>query len=66
MKSLVPSPGATRFWIVQFPGASNRAFDQEGFRGEFSAKAPGLAEAMEREDSGMHTTDSVGLMGLAK
>ncbi len=59
MKSFVPGPGGTRFRIVQFPGASNRAFDQEAFRREYLAKAPGLAEAMELQDSGMHTTDSV-------
>ena len=59
MKSFVPGAGGTRFRIVQFPGASNRAFDQEAFRREYLAKAPGLAEAMERQDSGMHTTASV-------
>jgi mannose-6-phosphate isomerase-like protein (cupin superfamily) len=59
MKSFVPGPGGTRFRIVQFPGASTRAFDQEAFRREYLVKAPGLAEAMERQDSGMHTTDSV-------
>ena len=59
MKSFVPGPGGTRFRIVQFPGASTRAFDQEAFRREYTVKAPGLAEAMERQDSGMHTTDSV-------
>ena len=59
MKSFVPGPGGTRFRIVQFPGASNRPFDQEAFRREYLAKAPGLAEAMELQDSGMHTTDSV-------
>ena len=58
MKSFVPGPGGTRFRIVQFPGASNRAFDQEAFRREYLAKAPGLAETIE-PDSGMHTTDSV-------
>jgi mannose-6-phosphate isomerase-like protein (cupin superfamily) len=59
MGSFVPGPGGTRFRIVQFPGASSRAFDQEAFRREYLVKAPGLAEAMERQDSGMHTTDSV-------
>jgi mannose-6-phosphate isomerase-like protein (cupin superfamily) len=59
MKSFVPGPGGTRFRIVQFPGASTRAFDQEAFRREYLVKAPGLAEAMELKDSGMHTTDSV-------
>jgi mannose-6-phosphate isomerase-like protein (cupin superfamily) len=59
MKSFVPGPGGTRFRIVQFPGASTRAFDQEAFRREYLIKAPGLAEAMELHDSGMHTTDSV-------
>jgi mannose-6-phosphate isomerase-like protein (cupin superfamily) len=59
MKSFVPGPGGTRFRIVQFPGASTRAFDQEAFRREYRVKAPGLAEAMELQDSGMHTTDSI-------
>jgi len=59
MKSFVPGPGGTRFRIVQFPGVSTRAFDHEAFRREYLAKAPGLAEAMEAQDSGMHTTDSV-------
>ena len=59
MTSFVPPAGGTRFRIVQFPGASNRAFDQEAFRREYLAKAPGLAEAMELRDSGMHTTHSV-------
>jgi mannose-6-phosphate isomerase-like protein (cupin superfamily) len=59
MESFVPGPGGTRFRIVQFPGASTRAFDQEAFRHEYLVKAPGLAEAMELRDSGMHTTDSV-------
>ena len=59
MQSFVPGPGGTRFRIVQFPGASDRPFDQEAFRREYLAKAPGLAEAMELQDVGMHTTDSV-------
>ncbi len=59
MQSFVPGPGGTRFRVVQFPGVSNRAFDQEAFRREYSVKAPGLAEAMELQDSGMHTTDTV-------
>jgi mannose-6-phosphate isomerase-like protein (cupin superfamily) len=59
MKSFVPGPGGTRFRIVQFPGVSTRAFDQEAFRREYLIKAPGLAEAMELQDPGMHTTDSV-------
>src|SRR5215208_6435722 len=59
MKSFVPGPGGTRFRIVQFPGASTRAFDQEAFRREYLAKAPGLAESLELHDSGMHTTESV-------
>ena len=59
MQSFVPGAGGTRFRIVQFPGASTRAFYQEAFRREYLVKAPGLAEAMERQDSEMHTTDSV-------
>ncbi len=59
MTSFVPGPGGTRFRIVQFPGVSSRPFDQAAFRREYLIKAPGLAEAMEAQDSGMHTTDSV-------
>ena len=59
MTSFIPGPGGTRFRMVQFPGASDRAFDQEAFRREYLSKAPGLAESMELQDSGMHTTDSV-------
>ena len=59
MTSFVPGPNGTRFRIVQFPGASSRAFDQEAFRREYRAKAPGLAETLELEDSGFHTTDTI-------
>lgn len=59
MTSFVPGPGGTRFRIVQFPGASSRAFDQEAFRREYRAKAPGLAETLELEDSAFHTTDTI-------
>ena len=59
MTSFVPGPNGTRFRIVQFPGASSRPFDQEAFRREYRAKAPGLAETLELEDSGFHTTDSI-------
>lgn len=45
--------------VVQFPGTSTRAFNQHSFRKEYLAKAPGLAESMELQDSGMHTTESV-------
>ena len=59
MTSFVPGPNGTRFRIVQFPGASSRAFDQEAFRREYRTKAPGLAETLELEDSGFHTTDTI-------
>ncbi|HYW32913.1 MAG TPA: cupin domain-containing protein, partial [Gemmatimonas sp.] len=43
----------------QGPGVSTRALDPDVFRREYLVKAPGLADSMEAQDSGMHATDSV-------
>ncbi|MEO6001755.1 MAG: cupin domain-containing protein [Opitutus sp.] len=59
MKSFVPGPGGSRFRIFRLPGISERAFDAQAFQREFASKAPGLANAMEEDGSGMHTTDTV-------
>lgn len=59
MTSFVPPIGGTRFRLVEFPPASKRPFDAEAFHREFLSQAPGLAESGEKEDQGMHTTDSV-------
>jgi mannose-6-phosphate isomerase-like protein (cupin superfamily) len=65
MASFVPGPGGTRFRIVRFPPAheiSNallNGFNTAAFQQEFRAKAPGLAETHEADESGMHTTDTI-------
>lgn len=65
MSSLVPGPGATRFRICHMlpAGAWDQArkegVDLEAARREYAAKTPGLAEAMEPKNPGMHTTDTV-------
>jgi mannose-6-phosphate isomerase-like protein (cupin superfamily) len=59
MESFVPPVGGTRFRIVEFPAQSGLPFDSEAFHQEFLKLAPGLAESEERENPGMHTTDSV-------
>jgi len=65
LNSLVPSPGETRFRIVRFPSARERAraeasgFDSKALAREYLEKAPGLAEAHEPDGSGMHTTPTV-------
>lgn len=59
MKSFVPGPGGSRFRIFRLPGLSERPFDAQAFQREFASKAPGLANAMEEDGSGMHTTDTV-------
>ena len=65
MSSFVPGPMGTRFRMVRFPptheilNGLQQAFDAEALQKEFVAKAPGLAETHETEDSGMHTTETV-------
>ena len=59
MKSFVPGPGGSRFRVFRLPGFSRRAFDAEAFQREYLRKAPGLADAMEKNGAGMHTTDTV-------
>lgn len=65
MASLVPEPGETRFRIMrvaptqEFVRALEKGIDMEAARQEALTKFPGLAEAMETADPGMHTTDTV-------
>ena len=65
LRSLVPSPGETRFRIVRFPSslevarAAEAGIDQEALAREYLEKAPGLAEAHESDGSGMHKTQTV-------
>ena len=65
MSRFVPGPTGTRFRIVRLPptheilNGLQQAFDAAALQQEFFAKAPGLAETHETEDSGMHTTATV-------
>lgn len=60
--TFVPSPGETRLMMVTFPPDSvmmRADFDPAAFGAEFEQNAPGLAERFERDNPGMHTTDSI-------
>ena len=65
MSSLVPGPEGTRFRICQFPSdqvwarAIEEGIDLAAALREYSAMTPGLTEAMEVENPGMHTTDTI-------
>ena len=65
MSSFVPGLGGTRFRISrmapqqEIARALEKGIDLEAVRQEALAKFPGLAEAMETENIGMHTTDTV-------
>jgi mannose-6-phosphate isomerase-like protein (cupin superfamily) len=65
MDSFVPSPGGTRFrFFVTLPEERwttllEQGKDMAALFEEFRSKAPGLAESMEVEDPGMHTTDTI-------
>jgi mannose-6-phosphate isomerase-like protein (cupin superfamily) len=64
MTTFVPGDGGTRFLITVFPPANTRPprgkkAPLPPTRAEFVAALPGLAESMESESVGMHTTDTV-------
>lgn len=65
MASFVPGPGGTRFRITVNPPAQEleraleEGIDLAAIQQELLAKVPGLAEALEIEDPGMHTTDTI-------
>jgi hypothetical protein len=57
-----PLPGGARVAQVVFPGAEDGGgvpSDLESAASEFEAKLPGLLGAMETDDPGMHTSDTV-------
>lgn len=59
---ITPAIGETRLMIVRFPPDSVMAdpsFDPEAADAEQRLHLPGLAERFERENPGMHTTDSI-------
>jgi mannose-6-phosphate isomerase-like protein (cupin superfamily) len=63
MKSFVPGPDGTQFRLFRIPGSGSRPkdfrVDPEAIRKEYAAKVPGLAESGERDNPGMHTTDTI-------
>jgi mannose-6-phosphate isomerase-like protein (cupin superfamily) len=62
MTSFAPGPGGTRFLITVFPPAGQGlepGMDPTVLSGEMVSKLPGLGDAMERDNPGMHTTDTV-------
>jgi mannose-6-phosphate isomerase-like protein (cupin superfamily) len=60
-----PAPGGTGFCVVTFPPASDlteaagRGVDLAAAEQEFYGQFPGLAEAMESAEPGMHTSQTV-------
>ena len=60
--SVVPTPGGTRLLVVTLPPDAEMkspSFDGAAWGAELTAKAPGLAEAFDPNDPGMHRTDTV-------
>ena len=61
-KDWFPPPGGFRFAFVTLPpntAPPPEDLDMAGALVEFSEKLPGLAEVMEPDNPGMHTTDTV-------
>jgi mannose-6-phosphate isomerase-like protein (cupin superfamily) len=62
MTTFVPGHGGTRFLVTVFAAASKTPAKRKGpppTAEELRAALPGLAESMEAESVGMHTTDTV-------
>lgn len=60
--SVVPRQGGTQFLIVTFPPDAvmmSADFNPEAAAAENLTHVPGLAELFERDNPGMHTTDTV-------
>jgi hypothetical protein len=60
--SVVPGPGGTILHLVTFPPSSvfmDPSFDGEAARRESLSRLPGLADHFEKEDPGMHKTNTV-------
>ncbi|WP_330351074.1 cupin domain-containing protein [Streptomyces sp. NBC_00582] len=60
--NFVPGPGGTRFIVLTLPPATamaDPAFDPVAFGQEQLAESPGIAELMEIENPGMHTTPTI-------
>jgi mannose-6-phosphate isomerase-like protein (cupin superfamily) len=60
--SVVPGPGGTSLHLVTFPPGSifaDPSFDSEAARDEALVRLRGLADHFEKEDPGMHKTNTV-------
>jgi hypothetical protein len=60
--SVVPGPGGTSLHFVTFPPGSvfaDPSFDGKAAQKEALVRLPGLADHFEKEDSGMHRTNTV-------
>jgi len=60
--TFIPAPGETRLLVVTFPPDSvmaEPAFDFAAAGKEHAEQSPGLAEAFEPDNPGMHTTPTV-------
>jgi mannose-6-phosphate isomerase-like protein (cupin superfamily) len=60
--SVVPGPGGTSLHLVTFPRGSvfaDPSFDGEAAQKEALVRLPGLADHFEKEDPGMHKTNTV-------
>jgi hypothetical protein len=60
--SVVPGPGGTSLHFVTFPPGSvfaDPSFDGEAAQKEALVRLPGLADHFEKEDPGMHKTNTV-------
>jgi mannose-6-phosphate isomerase-like protein (cupin superfamily) len=60
--SVVPGPGGTSLHFVTFPPGSvfaDPSFDGEAAQEEALVRLPGLADHFEKEDPGMHKTNTV-------
>ena len=60
VNAYLPALHGTRFIVATLPSRQQAAtIDPVALRAEYSAKVPGLGTAHERDDHGMHTTDTV-------
>ena len=60
IKSFVPTPTGSRFRIVRFPSNLEMAsFDPAAFHAECQHKIPGLLDAHELDNPGMHATNTI-------
>jgi len=60
--SIIPGPSGTSMHFVTYPPDSvfrDPSLDDQAARQEYAARLPGLAETLERDAPGMHTTQTV-------